>query len=86
RQRPGIAKWKPRPRHDRAVVERQGDVFVVRSSRVERLVAGTDLGDWEARAQLATYMERAGVQRALEKAGVKPGDTVRIGGKELEWV
>ena len=84
-RKPSIATWKPRPRYDRAVVERQGDVFVVRSPRVERLVAGTDVSDWEARTQLAIYMERAGVQQALEKAGVKPGDTVRIGGKELEW-
>ncbi|MFQ5933435.1 MAG: Obg family GTPase CgtA [Dehalococcoidia bacterium] len=80
-----LVTFKPKPRREKAVVEKRGGLFVVRSDQVERLVAGTDLNDWEARAQLAAYMEKVGVQRALEKAGVKRGDTVRIGRAELEW-
>ncbi len=30
-------------------------------------------------------LESMGITAALEKAGVKPGDTVTIGDMELEW-
>ena len=82
---PDVAVHRPMPRTPVPVIEKRGDSFVVRSEQIERLVSGTNLQDWEARAQLAVFMERAGVQDALEKAGVKEGDTVVIGGKELEW-
>ena len=35
--------------------------------------------------QLWKEMERMGVVKALEEKGVNPGDTVRLGGVELEW-
>ena len=82
---PDVAFHRPAPKASAPVIERRGDAFLVRSEQIERLVSGTNMQDWEARAQLAAFMERAGVQQALEKAGVKQGDTVVIGGKELEW-
>ncbi len=79
------ATFKPQPKEAGVVVEREGSTFVVHCLQVERVVSGTDLGDWEARVQVMSYMERAGVQRALEKAGVRPGDTVWIGETEMQW-
>ena len=76
---------KPRPKEARVQVGKEGNAFVVRSHKVERIVAGTDMRDWEARVQVLNYMERAGVHRALEKAGVKAGDTVWIGNMEMQW-
>ncbi len=84
-EQPEETVHQPNPRDPGLVVERNRDAFVVRSEQIERLVSGTNMQDWEARAQVAALMERAGVQKALEKAGVKGGDTVIIGGKELEW-
>ncbi len=80
-----VATLRPKARRARVRVDRAEGEFVVRCEPVERMVAGTDLGDWEARAQLMAYMERMGVHKALEKAGVKIGDTVRIGRTEMEW-
>ena len=80
-----VAVLRPTTRRNWVRVDRDEGNFVVISERVERMVAGTDLNDWEARTQLMAYMERMGVHKALEKAGVKIGDTVRIGNTELEW-
>ena len=44
-----------------------------------------DLRDYRAVVQLWKELQRLGVVRALEEQGVQPGDTVRLGGVELEW-
>ena len=45
--------------------------------------AGTPQG--EGLADLQRQLERTGLFKSLEEAGVKTGDTVRIGDFELEW-
>ena len=35
--------------------------------------------------QLYRHMQKTGVVRALEGAGIKQGDTVRLGTVEWEW-
>ncbi len=67
------------------VVQRQGNVFVVHAPSAERLVKMTDMDHLQARRQFMQRLERLGVNDALEKAGVKPGDTVRLGRIEFEW-
>ena len=67
-------------------VERADDgAYVVVGRAVERTVALSDLnapGAWEfARRRL----ERLGVDRALTRAGIKSGDTARIGAFEFEY-
>jgi len=87
---PGAAEAPPpvlRPGADRIeafTVEREGDRFVVRGRQLERLVAKADLDNEEAVAYLQEVIARAGVERALERAGARPGDTVVIGDHEFE--
>ena len=64
---------------------KDAEAYVVHAGELERLIRGTDISDWEARMQLMSLLEKAGVHQALEKAGVKEGDTVRIGGVDMEW-
>jgi Obg family GTPase CgtA-like protein len=40
--------------------------------------------DWNARMQFMGHLQRTGVIKALDEAGLMPGDTVRFG--EMEWV
>ena len=75
----------PKPRRNRPFVERDGEVFVLRSPQAERLVRRVDLGDWQVQIQLWQEFRRKGVVRALEKAGARSGAVVRIGQHELEW-
>jgi GTP-binding protein len=72
------------PEDELRIVE-EDDGFTVRGRRVERLMAMTDLSRPEAVDYLQTQLQRLGVTKALEKAGVRSGDVVRIGGEELVW-
>ena len=47
--------------------------------------AGAGMSASELRWQLRSQLARLGVKKALEKAGVKPGDKIRCGSLEWEW-
>lgn len=67
-------------------VERDPDgTFRVTGRRIERLALQTDFGREESALRFQRELARSGVERDLEEAGVRPGDTVRIGPIELEW-
>ena len=72
-------------RANRVVVTVRGGVLEVSSPRAERIMAMVDVKDWRARLQFHAELGRLGVLEALEKQGVRTGDTVRIGGEELVW-
>ena len=76
---------RPVRKRERVAVERQNGAFAVHFSRAERLAARVDLEDHRVRMQLLNELRRMGIVRALEAAGVKRGDTVRLGEVELEW-
>ena len=73
------------PRSAGLVVEKKPSGFVVHGSRVEHLVERTDLDSEGGLAKFQAELDRLGVNQALEAAGVKPGDTVRIAGAEFEY-
>lgn len=77
--------FRPKPRVAGVSVRREGDVFVVLSPELERIVSGTDITDAEARRQLLGRLTKPRVSRALEKAGIKAGDRVRCGSLEWRW-
>lgn len=66
-------------------VERTPSGFVVTGDRVERLLERTNLDSEGGLARFQSALDRLGVNRALEAAGVRPGDTVRIAGVEFEY-
>ena len=69
---------------DFQVVREQGG-FRVSGDRVERLAAGIDWGSADAAAYFHQLLARSGIERELRALGARAGDTVRIGGVELEW-
>ncbi len=77
--------FRPQPRSGRVAVSKEGDTFVVVAPELERIVTRMDMGGPEMRGQLNRQLARSGVKRALEKAGVKPGDKVRCRNLEWEW-
>ncbi|MCY4581983.1 MAG: GTPase ObgE [Chloroflexi bacterium] len=66
-------------------VSRQDDGFAVHCALAERMLDVVNLGNWRARLQFHGELNRLGVIAALEREGVAPGDTVRIGDFEMEW-
>ena len=59
--------------------------FEVSGDRVTRLVERTDFESSHALDRFQVQLDRIGVSRALEEAGARPGDTVRIGELEFEY-
>ncbi len=78
-------EFRPEPVGGRVSVSRQGDTFVIAGPELERVVAGTDLTDPEARRQMIGYLIRPELRRRLERAGLEPGDNVRCGGFKWQW-
>jgi GTP-binding protein len=68
------------------VVEQEADGWRVRGERVERLAAQTMWQYHDAVQRAQRVLDAMGVLDALRQAGVQPGDTVRIGDLELEWM
>jgi GTP-binding protein len=66
-------------------VVRAGSGFIVRGDRVERLVERTNLESEPALDRFQVELDRLGVSAALEAAGAKPGDSVRVGSSEFEY-
>lgn len=77
--------YRPQPKSRGISVHKEGDTFVVKVSKLERVITSTGLGDAEIRWQLRRQLTRMGAGKALERAGVKPGDRVRCGNVEMEW-
>ena len=66
-------------------VEKVGDEYVLSLPELERIVPGAGVSPSELRWQLHNQLVRLGAMKALEKAGVKPGDRIRCGELEWEW-
>jgi len=77
--------FRPQPRGIAPKVRREGSTFIIVAPEVERIVARTDVTSPEVRWQLKRQLVRLGVSKALEKAGIKPGDRVRCGNLEWDW-
>jgi GTP-binding protein len=76
---------RPAFEDDHFTLERTADGWHIRGERIERLarIIRWDLS--EAVSRFQKTLEHMGIIQALEKAGVKNGDTVFIGEFELEW-
>jgi GTP-binding protein len=67
-------------------VELDGDgAFRLRGRRIELLAAQTNFGIDESADRFQRELQRTGIDAELRRAGIAPGDVVRIGPIELEW-
>ena len=60
-------------------------IFRVQGPMIERMVVQTDWENDEAIAFLQHRLKRAGVEKALERAGAVDGDEIRIVGRSFEF-
>ena len=70
---------------DGFTIERDEEGFVVRGKRIERLAVQTNFDNEESAERFQRELLRLGIDGALRKAGVRPGDDVRIGEVVLAW-
>jgi GTP-binding protein len=70
---------------DGFAVDREEGAFRVRGKRIERLAAQTNFEVEESAERFQRDLARLGIDDELRRAGIVPGDLVRIGATELEW-
>ncbi len=80
-----IAIFRPEAKDEGFTISEEKEGYRIRGRQVERLVARTDWRYDESVRRLHRALERMGVTRAMEEAGVHEGDTVYVGETELEW-
>jgi GTP-binding protein len=80
-----VKVFRPRPKEPGVTVRKQDGEYVVSAPELERVIAGPGASPSEIRWQLNNQLSRLGVNKALIKAGVKPGDKIRCGDMEWEW-
>jgi GTP-binding protein len=80
-----VKVFQPQPVDSDIQIQKEGDCFVLMASELERLVAGTDLSIPGVEHEIERQFIQMGADKALKKAGVKPGDKVRCGGLKWEW-
>ena len=78
--------FHPQPRVTSASVRKEGDTFIVVAPGLERIVARMDMSRPEVYWQIRRRLDKLGVSQALKKAGARPGDKVRCGNLEWEWL
>ena len=75
-----------RPMPEGVEVQRSGSgAWVVLGRAAERAVALSDLTDSGAQAEVVRRLRRLGVDRALNRAGVRDGDEVTVGTMTFVW-
>ena len=70
---------------DGFVLEKEDGAYVLRGKKIERIANQTNFDNEESAERFQRELRRNGADSALRKAGIRPGDTVRIGPVELEW-
>ena len=81
-----VPVYRPKADPDQFEIRREMDgAWRVAGEAIER---AADMTYWEYDEALHRFqrlMARLGIEQSLRQAGAKAGDTVRIGGHELEW-
>jgi GTP-binding protein len=82
---PAPVKLRPRREPSPPVVAKRSWGFELLGDRVQRLVERTDFDSPDSLQRFQVQLDRIGASRALEDAGARAGDTVRVGELEFEY-
>lgn len=63
-----------------------GNTYILSGPWLERLVAGTNFGDYESRMHFDKQLRGSGIFQRLEDMGIKDGETVSIYNLEFEYL
>jgi GTP-binding protein len=80
-----VKVFRPKPRKVPPVVSKQGNTYVVESPDLDSVAAGFEDADAEVIQYMTGRFDRAGVTKALKKAGIQAGDKLRCGHLQWEW-
>lgn len=77
--------FHPQPRDTGMIVKKEGGVFVVELQSLSRMISDTGENTPQLLRHVREHLSRQGLDRAMGKAGAKPGDKVRCGIVEWDW-
>ena len=80
-----ISDIKDELQDDEITITVSNGVFDVKAERLVNVVNSINFSDRESTAYFQKVLRRAGIFDALEKKGIKEGDTVNIYGAEFEY-
>lgn len=66
-------------------ISKEKDVWIVKGEEVDRIIRKVNITDYESLFFLHRKLNELGLDKALKKAGIHDGDTVKIGNYEMEW-
>jgi GTP-binding protein len=75
---------RPSGRDRLEVLEKDG-TFVVTGAEAEKAALKLGDGGFEALDELQERLRRMGLEKAMRRAGARPGDRILVGDVELEW-
>lgn len=81
--KPG-AVLRPKAAQKFEIARRRG-VLEVRGRAANEIVQKLGVASDEARVEVARRLARLGASEVLRRAGLQPGDRVRVGREEFEW-
>ena len=81
----GVVVHKLEAAGDGFTLEHLDGMHVIHGKRIERLVSQTNFDNEESGERFQRELLRMGIDSALRRAGVRPGDDVRIGTTVLAW-
>ncbi len=67
-------------------VKKDNEIFVVEGPYITKLVSSINFEDYESLSYFQTNLRKKGIIKALENAGVKEGDMVRMEDLEFEFI
>jgi len=67
-------------------LKKDNEVFVIEGKLVEKIMNSVNFEDTESLQYFQRFLNKMGINQALEDAGIQEGDTVRIGESEFEYV
>jgi Obg family GTPase CgtA-like protein len=76
---------RPVGKNRRDIVERRGTRYVVTMRAATRLAAMLSEHDETARGQMFQRLRKLGVIAALDRSGIKPGESFTVGKLSWEW-
>lgn len=83
----GYRIFRPHEEDERYfVVSKTKSGFVISGKKIERIVQMSDFTNVEARARVYDVMRKMGIDHELQKQGIRLGDRIFIGEKELPFL
>ena len=73
------------PEEDTFEIKKEKGVYVVKSSKLEKVIKSTNFDDYESLNYFQNAITTSGLTDALKNAGIKPGDSVSVNGVEFEF-